>query len=260
MVSVLVPVYKASAYLEEAVHSALNCPEVGEIILIEDGSPDNSLEVCKMLEQKFDKVKLYQHINGENKGASESRNLGILRSEFDLISFLDADDIYLANRFKRHVKLLAEQGVDGVYGTVSYIDSKGTETGRKFGIKHHQIAPRKLTRRLIRGTYGHFHTNSFTIKKKVLENIKWFDPRLKLHQDSELWIRISANGDLVSDELGEPIAQVRTHDLNRISGANKKSRTLFWRILISNSLFSSMKASDKLMILMRYINSILRGV
>ena len=76
-VSVIIPVYNAASYVTKAVESALHSPQVGEIILVEDKSPDNALEVCIQLKNKYDKVKLLQHLNGENRGAGESRNLGI---------------------------------------------------------------------------------------------------------------------------------------------------------------------------------------
>src|SRR5688572_18232560 len=100
-VSVIIPVYNAEKYLRNAVESAVNLEEVGEILLIEDNSPDNALQVCLQLEKEYDKVKVHRHPNGENRGAGESRNLGIKKSSFDYIAFLDADDWYLSNRFKR---------------------------------------------------------------------------------------------------------------------------------------------------------------
>ena len=99
LISVIIPVYNAENFVTSAVESALNQPETGEIILIEDGSPDKCLLVCRELEKKYPKVKLIQHENGKNKGAAESRNLGILHSKYEYIAFLDADDIYLPNRF-----------------------------------------------------------------------------------------------------------------------------------------------------------------
>ena len=60
-ISVIIPVYNAESYLRKAVQSAVNLVEVGEIILIEDQSPDNALVLAKKLEQEFEKVKLFLH-------------------------------------------------------------------------------------------------------------------------------------------------------------------------------------------------------
>jgi glycosyltransferase involved in cell wall biosynthesis len=69
------------------------------VILIEDGSPDNALDICRQLEQEYEKVKLFQHPNGENRGAGASRNLGLTKAKHSYIVFLDADDELIGDRF-----------------------------------------------------------------------------------------------------------------------------------------------------------------
>jgi glycosyltransferase involved in cell wall biosynthesis len=76
-ISVIIPVYNAEKYVAQAVESALQFEEVYEVILIEDKSPDNALIICEELTQKYDRVKLFQHPDKGNHGASTSRNLGI---------------------------------------------------------------------------------------------------------------------------------------------------------------------------------------
>ena len=76
-ISVIIPVYNAEKYVSQAVESALQFNEVYEVVLIEDKSPDNALEVCRELAEKYDRVKLYQHPDKGNHGAGASRNLGI---------------------------------------------------------------------------------------------------------------------------------------------------------------------------------------
>ena len=89
-VSVITPVYNAEKFLTEAVNSAIHLDEVGELILIEDNSPDGALDLCRELEKQYDKVKLLTHPKNENRGAGASRNLGVRNAKFDFISFLDA--------------------------------------------------------------------------------------------------------------------------------------------------------------------------
>src|SRR5690349_14845174 len=93
-VSVIIPVYNAAKFLRQAVESAVHLPEVAEIVLVEDRSPDNALQICGELVREFSKVKMYQHPNNENRGAGASRNLGIEKSTFPYVAFLDADDRY----------------------------------------------------------------------------------------------------------------------------------------------------------------------
>jgi glycosyltransferase involved in cell wall biosynthesis len=210
-VSVIIPVYNAAQFVEQAVLSALNQPQTGEILLIEDASKDSSLEVCKKLELKFDKVNLLQHPNAENKGAAESRNLGIKMSKYDYISFLDADDMYNDNRFNEAEKLLTNNDkIDGVYDCAQYLGESKLFTIRK------PVHPKKLFHYLLRGTYGHFHTNAITLKKTVFDTVGFFHPDLKLHQDTEMWLRLAHSCKLINGNLTEPVCFIRRHPGNRI--------------------------------------------
>ena len=103
-ISVIIPVYNASGFIKNAVKSAHHFDCVSEIILIEDGSTDSSLEVCEELVYRYDKVSLYSHPNHVNKGAGASRNLGIEKANNKWIAFLDADDIFLENRFNKELE------------------------------------------------------------------------------------------------------------------------------------------------------------
>ncbi len=224
LVSVIIPVYNASAFVEEAVISAVNLTEVGEIILIEDGSEDNSIEKCILLESKFSKVKLYTHIGNKNKGASESRNLGISKATFPMISFLDADDVYCKNRFvKDKILLSTHPNLDGCYSAARYLNEP---FGKVFTLRK-KIEPSKLFHSLLRGTYGHFHTNGITLKKEVFDSIGYFNPILHLHQDAEMWLRVSFSKKIQGAELDESVALIRRHEGNRIwKGQSNKTKYL----------------------------------
>jgi len=81
-ISVIIPVFNASKFIQRAVESAIQQKEVCEVILIEDGSTDNSYQICKKISSKFDQVLLFTHENRANEGAGESRNLGIKKAKY----------------------------------------------------------------------------------------------------------------------------------------------------------------------------------
>ena len=226
-VTVVMPVYNAAKYLEEALLSAVHLPEVGEIVLIEDGSKDNSLAICEELSRIYEKVSLYVHENNQNKGASESRNLGILKAKHEYIAFLDADDIYKDNRFEKEQNIfLSNPKVDGVYSAVGYINEPD---GKVFTLKR-VVEPHKLFHYLLRGTFGHFHTNGITVKRDVFKEIGYFNPKLILHQDSEMWLKMAFKSTLVGGELKVPVALIRRHEGNRIwMGQNNTTRLLVYQ-------------------------------
>ena len=89
-ISIIVPVYNASKYLGKCLQSLINqtLPDI-EIICINDGSTDNSLEILKEFEQKNVDIKVFSQ---KNKGQSIARNFGIRQAKGEYIGFLDADD------------------------------------------------------------------------------------------------------------------------------------------------------------------------
>ena len=90
MISVIVPVYKVEPYLRQCLDSILGQTYKDlQVILIEDGSPDSSGDICDEYAQKDQRIKVF---HTENKGLSAARNLGLDEAEGDYISFIDADD------------------------------------------------------------------------------------------------------------------------------------------------------------------------
>ena len=114
-ISIVIPFYNAREFVTQSVQSALEQPETGEVLLIEDDSPDGGLEVCQGLANKYTKVRLMRHPDKCNHGAAASRNLGIKNTNLPFIAFLDADDYYLPGRFtKTKERFNADFSVDGV--------------------------------------------------------------------------------------------------------------------------------------------------
>ena len=109
-VSIIVPVYKAEMYITECIESVLSqtYPDF-ELILIDDGSPDNSGNICDEYATKDNRIKVFHKKNG---GVSSARNLGIDKSSGDLITFLDADDKLLPNCLDICVKKMTEDQLD----------------------------------------------------------------------------------------------------------------------------------------------------
>lgn len=90
LLSIIIPVYNLAGYIEQCVQSisAQTFTEY-EVIIIDDGSTDNTLEVCKEFGKKDDRIKV---IHQENQGVSIARNLGIKEAQGDWICFVDGDD------------------------------------------------------------------------------------------------------------------------------------------------------------------------
>ena len=99
-VSIIIPLYNREKFITRAVESCIYLPQTGEIIIVDDGSTDKSLNIALELARKYPNVKVIQHPDKKNHGRSAARNLGIKTAKFEYISFLDSDDWYLPNRFE----------------------------------------------------------------------------------------------------------------------------------------------------------------
>lgn len=245
-VTVIIPVYNAESYLRKAVESAVNLVEVGEIILIEDQSPDNALALAVSLEQEFDKVKLFQHPDKKNHGAGASRNLGIQKASCEYIAFLDADDYYLPNRFvKDKLVFKTNYNCDGVYsavGTHFYTQEAKIKFFEKgFGYQEiltlkGEVPPQELFAVLFnrhQNVTGEFCTNGITVKKSVFKKIGYFNTALKLRQDIHLWRRLAGFCNLYPGEIVTPTAMRGIHDSNRMTKINdhKQYINIWWKSL-----------------------------
>jgi len=229
-VSVVIPVYNAASFVTQAVESALAQPEVREVILVEDCSPDDSLAVCRQLAGLYPQVKLFQHPGGVNRGAGPSRNLGISNSTCPYIAFLDADDFYLPGRFAVARSVFERQSdCDGVYDAVGmyYEDETSRERWHDHSIAGEGITtlplgidPVDLFTVLIKGGQGHVHLDGLTINRRILEKSNLFTelPGLEsMHEDTDFILRLAAVGRLYAGNLTVPNAMRRVHGQNRIS-------------------------------------------
>jgi Glycosyltransferases involved in cell wall biogenesis len=112
IISVIVPVYKAEKYINKCIDSILaqTYPNF-EIILIEDGSPDNSGKICDEYALKDSRIRAFHKTNG---GVSSARNVGLREAKGDLICFIDSDDFVEKDYFEA---IAANANYDlGIYG------------------------------------------------------------------------------------------------------------------------------------------------
>jgi glycosyltransferase involved in cell wall biosynthesis len=222
-VSVIIPVYNAEKFLAKAIDSALIQPETDEVILVEDASPDQCLKICEEYVKKDKRVKLYQHPNKANKGAAESRNLGVLKAKHNYVAFLDADDYYLPERFKKDKELfINDNSIDGVYSAVEIYAADASGKLRKdknvqnLKTLRKKLEPNELFYKISPvGSEGFFHLNGLTIKKKALIQVGLFDSKLRLSQDTHLSIKLAAKCKLVGGHINQPVARFALHKDNR---------------------------------------------
>ncbi|MFW2137256.1 glycosyltransferase family 2 protein [Chryseobacterium sp. TY4] len=123
--SIIIPVYNAERYVENCVQSVIDqaCPDC-EVIIVNDGSTDNSLDVCTALARKFNNILV---INQKNGGPAKARNEGIKRATGDYLTFVDADDSLEKDYYKTMLDIAEKTKADVI---VSDINSVGNFLGK----------------------------------------------------------------------------------------------------------------------------------
>lgn len=143
-VSIIVPIYNPGKYLTACIESLINQDYANtEIILINDGSSDDSSDIAKRY--ITDNVIFVDKVN---EGVSKTRNLGLKRSSGELIMFVDADDILPRNSVSTLVKAMKESNADYVCGMIS-LEYNGNIVSRKSRVEFGEYHPSQLLGRII---------------------------------------------------------------------------------------------------------------
>ena len=123
IISVIVPVYKVEKYLQRCIESIINQTYKNlEIILIDDGSPDNCGIICDEYAKKDNRIKV---IHKENGGLSDARNAGLDIATGEYIAFIDSDDYIALNMFETLHSLMIKDNSDIALCSYMYIDENG---------------------------------------------------------------------------------------------------------------------------------------
>lgn len=224
-ISVIIPAYNVERFIEKAIHSALEQIDVHEVIVVNDGSADTTVQIVEKLQTSNSKIKLYHHHNYSNKGRSATRNLGIQKAKGDFIAFLDADDFYLPNRFTNDKKIFQDNiKCEGVYNAVGFHFYREATDEEKLNLKlstvSQRIQPEELFDAVICSKYGYLHLNGLTVKKSVFNTIGFFNESLMVAEDSDIIFKMALKCCLESGIIKEPLAQRGIHEENIFTRAD----------------------------------------
>lgn len=187
MFSVIIPLYNKAPYVAKAIESVLGQTYRDfEVIVIDDGSIDQSLEVAKTFENKSITI-----VSQPNSGVSTARNNGVKLAKYPYICFLDADDWWHPTFLEEMKRLITDFPDAGIYGSGYYIVKNGQE----------RIAPIGVPQGFERGIIDYCEVYAKTlcmpltsisvaIPKHIFDEEEGFKSKLKLGEDFDLWIRI----------------------------------------------------------------------
>ena len=185
--SIIIPLYNKEKFIENTVQSALEQSfEDFELIVVNDGSTDKSLELVNKLNDK--RIKTYSI---SNAGVSKARNFGIQKATSNLIVFLDADDLWKKNHLEELFQLRKAYPHCGLYamGYTKKYDNSNPINAHYFGLKNHSgIVPDFFMASTADCVAW---TSAVMVPKDVFKTIGYFNQGLKSGQDTEMWIRIA---------------------------------------------------------------------
>ena len=202
LVSVIMPVYNAEKYLEEAIKSVLSQTFTNfEFLIFNDGSTDNSLKII----QSYQDDRIVLAYNGQNKGYVSHLNEGIRLARGKYIARMDADDICLPERFEKQVDFLEKNPTYVLCG--SRIKCFGeTQDEVMLPLEDEEIRLKMLY------ITPFAHPSVMIRKATLLENALRYDKEVMPAEDHDLWARIAQLGKL--HNLKTPLLRYRMHPQN----------------------------------------------
>lgn len=184
-VSVIIATYNHAKYLPRAIDSVLEQTyQDFEIIVIDDGSTDNTKAACERYSDKYpNKVKYFYQ---QNSGPAAARNKGIKKASGEYAAFLDADDLWMKEKLQIQIEFLEKnRDISFVYGKAKVLD----ESGNQIGIKPERYQQHDFSKLIL--DWGHFPMMTVVVRKECFDKVGYFAEDLYIMEDIHLWIRIS---------------------------------------------------------------------
>ncbi|MBU7582200.1 MAG: glycosyltransferase [Nostoc sp. TH1S01] len=183
-ISVIIPTYNSEKTIKTTVDSVLNQSFTNfELIVINDGSTDLTLEIISQIQDSRLKV-----FSFENAGGNVSRNRGLQQATGEFVSFLDADDVWTPDKLASQFKAL-QDNVDAkvAYSWTDYID----EHGQFLVSGNHITVNGDVYERLLISNFLENGSNPLIYKEALVE-LGGFDESLSAAQDWDMWLRLAA--------------------------------------------------------------------
>lgn len=183
LISVIVPIYKVEQYLAKCIESILaQTYRDIEVILVDDGSPDNCGAICDEYSRKDDRIRV---LHKENGGLSAARNAGIDVACGAYIAFIDSDDYIAPKMIETLYGLIKRDSSDMAICNFSYVDESGKRIDKlnaETPIKNEVISRKNLLEKLINDKSWYYVVAVNKLyKKEIFTSIRF--PIKKLHED-----------------------------------------------------------------------------
>ena len=214
--SIIMPVKNGANFIEETLLSLfVNTIAEDEIIIIDDGSTDDTLDIANRI-SKLSKTPIII-IKGSNLLPSGARNKGLDVARGEYISFIDHDDLWPSGRLERHIALLSQQNADVIQGKIEYF-SKDPDSLKRF-------------KTLPEDKCIYFcQLGSFTYKANIFKTLGHFNPTFKYGEDLDFYFRLQEKVDPIYQDENVSL-RYRIHGKNMTSSSDFKNINTLARVL-----------------------------
>jgi len=220
-ISVICPTYNSERFVEKTIKSVFNQTKLpNELILIDDGSTDNTIKVLESVCEKHDELIETHILKTKHKGPGAARNMGIKKAKSEWIAFLDSDDIWHINKIERVIDSIKENKEINFICHHEMLIRKNKSQKIMFYSKNYN-SKEPIRKQLYYANF--FSTSAVVCKKNIFDENGYFDESLQSAQDYELWLRLSSemNVFFIKEVLGEYIERI-----GNITSGNLRYRLL----------------------------------
>ena len=229
--------FNSEAFISDTIDSVLNQSYSNwELILIDDGSTDKTIEIVNLLAAENNKIKIFK--NETNQGAATSRNKGIVAAKGDYIAFLDADDLWKPEKLEKQIAFMLIGNCDVCFSGYDLMDENGEYLKKRVKALEILSYNKLLKSNYIGNLTGVYNT-------RVLGKIT--APKLKKRQDWLLWLSAIKKSGKPAIGIQESLAYYRVRE-NSMS-SNKLNLIKYNYLVYKNGLgFSTLKSTYYMLI------------
>lgn len=199
LVSVITPAFNSGRFIAETINSVLSQTyQNWELIIVDDGSTDNTTQIVRLFQKKDNRIKLFE--NDSNKGSAFSRNLALKNAKGRWIAFLDSDDIWNRDKLEKQVEFMEKNDCHFSYTNYCEIDESSKETGISL------TGPKLITRNKM---LAYCWPGCLTVMYDAdyIGLLQTVD--IKINEEYALWIKVSKKADCYL--LDDNLAKYRRH-------------------------------------------------